>query len=146
MPTHVSEPIPSNIWTLLAPEALVADVLEELVVALAEVDEDEPLDVALAGRLESAASAVMEADRPVTFVQEEGAAIVPATKFTAAHWKKSAWFLTRVFGHPEAYLVQDSIWRILDHSNYSFGTDPGDRHRDAWLTEGTEASLLNARQ
>jgi hypothetical protein len=70
---------------LLAPEALVVDVLEELVVALAEVDEDEPLDVALAGRLESAASAVMEADRPVTFVQEEGAAIVPATKFTAAH-------------------------------------------------------------
>ena len=67
-------------------------VLEALAVELPEADADEELDVALAalaGRLESAVSAEAEADRPVTLVQEEGAAIVPATKFTAAHLKRS---------------------------------------------------------
>lgn len=64
-------------------------VLEALVVELPEADTDEELDVALAGRLESAVSTEAEADRPVTLVQEEGVAIVPATKFTAAHLQRN---------------------------------------------------------
>ena len=63
-------------------------MIEALVAELAEVDAEEPLVVALAGSFESAVSAASVADKPVTFVQEEGGAIVPATKFTAAHLKE----------------------------------------------------------
>jgi hypothetical protein len=73
---------------LLAAEAFVVAVPDALVVELTEVDEDDPLAVALAGRLERAVSAVSEADKPVTFVHEEGGEIVPATKLTAAHLKE----------------------------------------------------------
>ena len=64
------------------------EVVEAVVVELAAVDAEEPLAVALAGRFESAVSAASVVDKPVTFVQEEGGAIVPATKFTAAHLKE----------------------------------------------------------
>jgi hypothetical protein len=131
----------------LAADAFVVAVLEALVVELPEVDADEELDVALAGRLESAVSAEAVADRPVTLVQEEGAAIVPATKFTAAHLKRSQLGCCLTFStYLEAHLVQDSIWSILNNSNHSFGAGPGSRDRDTWLAEGTKASLLDARQ
>lgn len=55
---------------------------------------EEPLEVALAGRLERVVSAVSTADNPVTFVQDEGAAMVPATKFTAAHLAKVSCLFT----------------------------------------------------
>lgn len=71
----------------MAAEALVVAVLEALVTELAVLEVEEPLEVALAGRLDRAVSVVYAADNPVTLVQEEGAAIVPATKFTAAHLK-----------------------------------------------------------
>jgi hypothetical protein len=70
---------------LVAAEAFELEVTEALVIELTEVDVEEPLAVALAGRFESAVSAASVADKPVTFVQEEGGAIVPVTKFTAAH-------------------------------------------------------------
>jgi hypothetical protein len=89
-PAHASESNPSIERRLVAAEALVAAVLEALVVELATLEVEEPLEVALAGRLESVVSAVSTADNPVTFVQDEGAAMVPATKFTAAHLAKSA--------------------------------------------------------
>jgi len=60
----------------------VVEVVGLAVVAVEDIDE-----VADAGRLESAGSAVNEAERPVTLVQIEGIlGCVPATKFTTAHW------------------------------------------------------------
>ena len=85
VPTHASEPNPSNERTVVAAEALVVvAVLGALEVELALPEADEPLGVALA-RPDRAVSVVSAADNPVTFLQEEGAAMVPATKFTAAH-------------------------------------------------------------
>ena len=72
---------------MVAAEALVVAVLELLLVEPDVLEVEEPLEVALAGRLEKAASVVYAADNPVTLVQAEGAARVPATKFTAAHLK-----------------------------------------------------------
>ena len=48
--------------------------------------EEVKVEVAVVGRFESAASVVYTADKPVTFEQILGAAMVPATKFTAAHY------------------------------------------------------------
>ena len=75
-------------------------VLELLVVVLplpsvgiAWVEAAVEVDVALAGRLESAMSVVYTAVKPVTFVQSEGGAIEPATKLTAAHCRYGNQFM-----------------------------------------------------
>ena len=58
----------------------------ELVVVAAVVPALEVAEeLAVAGSVESAASVVYAAERPVTFVQTLGGAIIPATKLTAAH-------------------------------------------------------------
>ena len=69
-------------------------MLELESVELAAVPEEDPAeleaaDVALAGRVDSAASVVYVADNPVTLMHTEGGAMVPAMKLTAAHYPLS---------------------------------------------------------
>ena len=85
--THITDPHPANAWTVVAVEGFEEVVLEaELVVAATVApDVEDGEEVAVEGSVESAASAVYDAERPVTFVQMPGGAILPATKLTAAH-------------------------------------------------------------
>ena len=66
---------------VLVPEAAAIDI--DIVIGEPEVAD------AVAGMLERAGSEVYAAVRPVTFVQTLGGAMVPATKFTAAHYWES---------------------------------------------------------
>ena len=66
---------------LLVPEGAAVDI--DIVIGEPEVAD------AVAGMLERAGSEVYAAVRPVTFVQRLGGAMVPATKFTAAHYRGS---------------------------------------------------------
>lgn len=70
-----------------ASEAFVALALAALplVMLMEALPLLEAVGVAVAGILERAGSAVKLAVRPVTLLQTLGGAIVPATKFTAAH-------------------------------------------------------------
>jgi hypothetical protein len=76
---------------------------------------DDTDEVADAGRLEREASAVNEAERPVTLVQIEGTVgCVPATKLTTAHYAVS---IFRTQWIDLAYLVENAVGSILYNPN-----------------------------
>jgi len=53
-----------------------------------EAPDPEAVAAGVAGRVDRDISAVYVADRPVAFLQISGGAWLPATKLTAAHWKR----------------------------------------------------------
>lgn len=146
MPAHAREPNPSKEPIAVAAEAFVVAVPEELVVELVMVAVEKPVavEVKLVGRLERAVLVVNTADNPVTLVQVDGAGIAPAMKFTAAHLKRSAMFYeTGYFVDEAAYLVESSIRRIHDNSDYALGAGPRSGNSDAWLAVCTKTALLD---
>ena len=146
MPAHTSEPNPSNERTIVAAEAFVVVAAAEApVVVIDMLIIEEALEVALAGRLDRAVSVVSAADKPVTLVQSDGGAIFPAIKFTAAHLKRSDHSCSCSKAQLEtlSYLVENSVWRILNDSNDTLGTSPRSRDSNGGFTISTETSLLD---
>jgi hypothetical protein len=71
-------------------------------------------------RPDSNGSDVNCAVRPVTFEQTDGMVVaVPETKLTAAHYKKVSALNKRLIAL-SAYLVENSIWCILNNTNNTF--------------------------
>ena len=147
--THASEPSPPYKSGAIDLEGVALAVLLPVAVdvgeAMADIEESEA--DAVVGRLESAASVVYTADRPVTLEQILGAVIVSATKFTAAHCQSMILALKlQKSGRSITDLKQDPIRRILYHLDDTFLASKGSWHSDVPLTEIPQPGLLNSRQ
>ena len=92
------------------------DVLELVLIGAAIEDEAG----AMVGRLESIASVVYWADKPVTFVQMLGGGTEPATKLTVEHCKERKEDISRSLSQSSSpYLEQDPVRSILHHLNHT---------------------------
>jgi len=83
VPAHTTEP--TKLYGQAVFKEKASDFVDETAV---EVPDPEAVAAGVARRVDRAISAVYVADRPVTFLQISSGAWLPATKLTAAHWKR----------------------------------------------------------